>query len=666
MIATPIQYRCDLSDTRRRRVGVEMDVALPDQAALEVYLPQLSPGSTVASQNHAADLLNFQAQDTHGQSLVCEKLPEGGYRLPAGIRGPVKIRYQIRAENFSDVHDQVTPEHAYLNGPATLMCVRGHEHDTPSTVAFTNLPSTAWKSSSTLPRVLAAPHTFYAASYDDIADDNVMMGDIQVAREKVGDTTIEVAQIGTGPYKNLEKPGATPAENVADFARIWRAFTHHFSTFPSQRYVHAAERPAGVEQTDNYVVQKYYLHDGPDQTDGLEHFHGHEMIRHANSENYIKTEFHGSARANEGYTMAHEVVHKLLAKFVQHEGIDAANLERPQPTDGLWVTEGITNWVGYLLERQTGLITRQQYLKRWEGVIAKYYRDYADNPTNARDDSLDAQMGNFNYYNKGSLCGLALDLELRHLSQGHVSMLDVLRKIKTEFGGTHTRYTLDDIQRLTRDVAAPYAGGAAAVDGFFADHLVDRKRIDLDKYLAYAGIALEQKTNDWMPASMPIAGAILSTNEKGELSVQLDPKAAPSNGTDLAIPTLGLSIGPVNKTPFAVTSGGSADDAGLRWYADKTPQQVLLRTAQGDVDLNHPRAVAAGEVTSVVFRFQEASVFDGQSRPVEVVVPAKPASRLELRELAQPTAEQQQIREQWLAQLPEDVLTGANIPLSVC
>jgi predicted metalloprotease with PDZ domain len=653
VITTPLQYTCDLANTRQRRIKVTLriDLAVP---VLEVYLPELSPGSTVNSQGHPANLLNFRAEDANGETLHYEKLPQGGYRLPPDLKGPVQVTYEVRAERFSDVHDQLMPDHVYLNGPATFMAVRGYEHDTPAILTFINIPSPEWQSSSTLPRVLEKPHTFYSASYDDIADDNVVMGKLSIASDRIGRATITVAQMGTGPYKGLEKPGATPEENVHDFARIGRAFLHNFGPFPNPD----GQRPPGIQQGDEYVVHKFYLHDGPDVTDGLEHFRGNEMIRHAASEDYIRTEFGGSARANENYTMAHEVVHKLLAKFVQREGIDAHDLQHAQRTDGLWVTEGITNWTGYLLERQSGMLSVADYLKRGEGAIEQYYRDYAENPTNARDDSLDAQLGNGRYYNKGSLCGLAIDLELRHISSSSVSLLDVLRKIKTEFGGSGHYHRLEDIQRLTREVAAPY-GGAELVDRFFADHLVDRKRIELDKYLEYAGLTLDLQGDSFKPVSVPTEGAILSVNEKGELSVTVDASAvSPRSITNVPIATMGLSLAPFFKTAWYIVSGGPADEAGLLWYQGKIPSQVLLRTPQGEVDLKYPRDVAFGEVEAMVFRYHEKSLFDGEDQSVEVVVLAQPATRLVLRSLDHVTDAQQALRDAWLAQLPEDVLSG--------
>ncbi|MGE0492546.1 MAG: hypothetical protein AB7S38_25250 [Vulcanimicrobiota bacterium] len=653
MQPTPISYRCDMSDTRRRRVGVEMKVDLPDQGPLEVYLPQFSPGSSVASQGHPADLLHLRFTDAAGENMPYQRTGKG---CKVEAKGPVTVHYTIRAEEFSDVGAQLTDEHAYLNGPATLMCVRGHESDTPATLSFENLPGADWKSSSTLPRVEGAEHTFYAASYADLADDNVMLGHFDEAREKVGDTSIIVTQKGTGPYKNLPSPGATPAENAHDFARIYRAFLHNFGEFPSQRFEIDGARPAGVCGCDNYVIHKHYLHGGPDKSDGFEHFRGHELIRHVDNESYIAGSFDGSARMNENYTMAHEVTHKLLAKYVQHEGIDAADLSQNRPTDGLWVTEGVTNWVGYLLERQSGLISPEQYMKRWEGAIETYYQDYAQNPSNPRDDSLEAHLGNIKYYNKGSLVALALDLELRQRSNNEVGMLDVLRNLKREFGGSGNYHSLEDMQRLVGDVAAPHQGGRAWVDRFFADHLVDRQRIDLSQYLGHAGYQVVERSDDWRPGLLNLPGARLRSDNHGAPYLEADPRvSAEEKSFPLPFPALGLTLDQ-DLTLSRVRDDGPAFDAGLKWFEGKKPEQVLLRGPQGEVDLKAPRDIR--EVEAMVFRFEETSVFDGSSRTKTIVVPVGAANKLTVEEVPNPTSEQLALREKWMSQLPEEILSG--------
>ncbi|MBI3926742.1 MAG: hypothetical protein HY319_14475 [Armatimonadetes bacterium] len=637
---------------------VEMLVDLPEEQSLELVLPQMSPGSPARSQNQPANLSQFQVLDRSGKPLSFEKLEQGGWRLPALPRGPVTVTYTVRADRFSDVRSHLTDEHAYLNGPGALLYIRGHEHDLPSTVELVNLPDPTWESSSTLPRVLGRNHAFYAGQYDDLADSNIKAGHFVSASAYAGDTTITVVQQGTPPFEHLSINGTTPQQNAQDFARVYRAFLADFGEFPRERYRVSAPRPLGVESGDHYVIHKHYMHNGPNSTSGFEHYHGHELVRHKSAEYAIHRASEDDVRLDENRTMAHELVHKLLAKYVQHEGIDSCELSRVQKTDGLWVTEGVTNWLGYLLERQAGLLTRDQYLRRWERVIDTYHRDYALDPTNARDDSLDAQLGNSNYYNKGSIAALALDLELRQMSGGKRSFLDVLQKLKAEFGGTGEFHAFEDVRRITREVAADYSGGAQWVDDFFKRHLVGRERVDVNRALHHAGYRLLDRADAWQPGELRLPGVRVVVDREGRPGLVADAEKAPrAEPFPLLIPSLGLTLSAALEVG-GVREDGPAFEAGLKWYEGKKPEQVLFRTALGEVDLAHPGEIPAAPVEAVVFRFKEASAFTGQERAVEIAVPVTPASRTVLEELPQVSLEQRALRQGWLREFPESVLSG--------
>lgn len=134
---TPIRYDLDLSKARTREVGVAMTVDLPTDEPLDVVMPHLSPGSPTNSLNHDARIKNVHVTTPDGEEVRYEKLREGGFRIE-NSRGPVVVHYTVQADTFSHVRANVTNDHAYLNGPAVAMFVRGHE-DLPSVVQLNNV-----------------------------------------------------------------------------------------------------------------------------------------------------------------------------------------------------------------------------------------------------------------------------------------------------------------------------------------------------------------------------------------------------------------------------------------------------------------------------------------------------------------------------------------------
>ncbi|MGE0494032.1 MAG: hypothetical protein AB7S38_32785 [Vulcanimicrobiota bacterium] len=600
----PIRYDLDLSRARNREIDVKMTVDLPGNEPVDVVMPHLSPGSPTNSLNHDARIRGVKVSDAQGDEMPFTKLREGGYRIERESRGPVVVRYTVEADTFSHVRANLTEDYAYVNGPAVAMIVRGHEQD-PSIVALENLPDQAWQSQASLPKVLDQPHAFYAPTYQDLADTNLFAGHFDQASAEVEGTQLTVNVHGTPPWEGLKVNGASAAESLQDLTALYKTFLREFGKFPTQRYTHAAPLPAGVDSSDKYFLNKHYLHNGKPGAGGYEHYHGHELLLSSRAKAGIAKRYDSDGRAYERGIMAHELIHKLLAKFVTHDGIDCEDLTHIHKTDGLWLTEGTTEWAGKRLELLAGLSTPEQHLGQLERFFTRYLDDYAHNPTSPTDDSLDAHVGNSNYYNKGAVAATILELELRQATGGEKGFYDVLRGLKAEFGGSGRGFTLDDVERLTAAAAGP---GAERIHQLFTDHLRDRKPFDLNASLALVGYQLVERRQ---PAP-PLDRALNASTE---------------------LPSLGLTLAPEKDglvTIKSVDESGPARRAGLNFYQG---EKARLKTGDNVVELT----VDAKD--------------DFTGRPVSrtFAVTPEPETTTVLEAVPNPSPEQLALRGQWLA-----------------
>jgi predicted metalloprotease with PDZ domain len=119
------------------------------------------------------------------------------------------------------------------------------------------------------------------------------------------------------------------------------------------------------------------------------------------------------------------------------------------------------------------------------------YAPFADGGTAA--DPTDQSRSFISYYTYGAAIALALDLSLRDLSAGRVSLDDVMRELWRAYGSPEAPpglvahpYTLDDV----RDAVAAVSGNRAFADGFFQRYVDGRDVPDFRRLLGLAGFSL--------------------------------------------------------------------------------------------------------------------------------------------------------------------------------
>src|SRR6266516_7046098 len=125
-----------------------------------------------------------------------------------------------------------------------------------------------------------------------------------------------------------------------------------------------------------------------------------------------------------------------------------------------WDAVSITDYYSEVAVRRAGLISdkdfltesarRFQTLQHTSGRLEmsaeessfdswiKYYRQ--------DENSVNSQV---DYYNKGSILGLLLDLEIRKRSNGAKSLDDVMRYLYTEFFKKGRNYSTEDFQKVS-------------------------------------------------------------------------------------------------------------------------------------------------------------------------------------------------------------------------
>ncbi len=170
-----------------------------------------------------------------------------------------------------------------------------------------------------------------------------------------------------------------------------------------------------------------------------------------------------------GYLIPHEYVHAWNAKFVVPAGVARTDFETPQDTSLLWVYEGLTRYLNWVLAARAGVLTREEsrdYVALLAARLAhrsgRSWRSLQDTATsgrilNAAPEAWESMRRSTDYYDEGLLIWLEVDATLRRLTGGRRSLDDFCRAFLGSPAPPPARraYEFDDIVR-TLESLAPY------------------------------------------------------------------------------------------------------------------------------------------------------------------------------------------------------------------
>jgi predicted metalloprotease with PDZ domain len=182
-----------------------------------------------------------------------------------------------------------------------------------------------------------------------------------------------------------------------------------------------------------------------------------------------------------GYLLTHEMTHSWNGKYRRPAGLATPDYQQPMKGDLLWVYEGLTHHLGYLLATRSGIWTQENYRDELAQVAQNmtYHGGRAWRPL--EDTAAAAQLLYFapaewdswrrdvDYYQEGSLIWLEADTIIRQQTHNAKSLDDFC---KAFYGGQSgppelIPYTEDDVVAALNAVA-PYDW-----KGFFQTRIYD-------------------------------------------------------------------------------------------------------------------------------------------------------------------------------------------------
>jgi predicted metalloprotease with PDZ domain len=165
--------------------------------------------------------------------------------------------------------------------------------------------------------------------------------------------------------------------------------------------------------------------------------------------------------------LAHELTHSWNGKYRRPAGLATPDYRQPMDGSMLWVYEGLTNYLGYVLGARAGLMTLEQARDRLASIAAtldnrpgRAWRPVEDTGTAAQilygaSDAWENRRRSTDFYDEGTLIWLEADTLIRQRTRGGKSLDDFCRLF---LGGTDSSpsvrtYTADDVYAALGQVA---------------------------------------------------------------------------------------------------------------------------------------------------------------------------------------------------------------------
>lgn len=599
----PVRYRIVPKHPAAHLFEVTCSIAEPDRAGQLVSLPTWIPGSYMIRE-FARNIVWLKAS-CEGAPVATEKQDKATWRC-APCSGELCITYEVYAWDLSVRAAHLDETHGFFNGPSVFVMVHGRQNQPvevdirpPSGAKFAD-----WKVATALPHADASPWgfgTYRAENYEELIDHPVELGSFTLVSFEACGVPHHIAI--TGRHR------ADIERLTADFKTLCEYQIRLFS-------------PAGQAPMDRYVFLVMAVGEG---YGGLEHRASTALICSRDD-----LPLPGDQERSDKYRtflglVSHEYFHTWNVKRIKPAAFLPYDLTRENYTRQLWAFEGITSYYDDLVLVRTGLISTEQYLALIGETITKVLRGSGRLKQSIAASSFDAWIKYYrqdenapnavvNYYAKGSLAGLALDLTIRLETQGRKSLDDVMRALWQRYGTKGIGVPEGGVEATASEVAGE------PLDPFFTLAVHGTDDLPLQTLLAGFGIDL-------------VLRAAESAADNGGKPGKKDPPPRAAWGAKVGVNGEARLI--------HVYDGGAAQAAGLS-AGDVIVAVDGLKVHAGNLDARIAAWPPCTLVKVHAFRRDELMQFD--LTPTE---PPLDTCYLSLNTEAAP--EQQQRRQRWLS-----------------
>jgi predicted metalloprotease with PDZ domain len=377
-------------------IGVSMSFTASQAGNVLLSLPAWTPGAYEIG-NYARFVDRFAAVSGN-DSLRWDKLDPDTWRVTLDRPGSVKVSFDYTADSLDNAMSWSKPDFAFFNGTNLFLYPEGQGADFASTVTVHT--TTGWRVTTGMKPATSA-NSFTAGNYHDLVDMPFFVGKFDLDSTVVVGKTLRFASYPSGSLNALARNST--------FQQLGKVIPYQAMVF-------------GEVPWDTYTVMLVADQSFPfGAASGLEHQNSHlDIISPVVLGNPIL-----------GSLYSHEVFHAWNVKRLRPAAMTPYQYDREQPTELLWISEGITDYYADLAQVRGKAITPRGFYATSTDKIGAVIEA---GPISVEDASVSAWIKPANaaedlYYDKGSVAGFLLDIMIRDASDNRRSLDTVMREL---------------------------------------------------------------------------------------------------------------------------------------------------------------------------------------------------------------------------------------------
>jgi len=477
-----VNYVIDMPSPANHIFDVTMKFKSADADHTIIMMPSCVPG-WYKEQHYAKDVQEFSAIDELAKPLMCERSGLSEWKVYHEKNEIITVKYRVYSDAKEIYNSYLNSQRALINPAGVCMYIKD-KTNLPCYLTV-NFPG-YWNTATSLEK--KGKNNFYAPNYNILVDSPIVAGNLKI--KKIA-------------YKDVD----------------YYIVINSMIKFDMEKAARAAEKiiKKQVDTMGGAPVKEYYflIIVYPDASQGIEHA----------SSCVLGISPEGLDIDNILLGFSHEFFHLWNDKCIYAANVYPYNYNSPNLTKLYWFFEGFTTYYTKIFAKRTNLIKENSIF----GGVSRKIEDL-DNINSAKHINLeDASFGgwylkpqnydeNFlDFYEKGSLVALIMDLEIRHATRNKKSLDDVMRYLYVNYGLKNTGVKEDELESIFEK-----ATGVNLKD-IFDDYVRGVKPINYNKYLNYAG--LELKIEEKYPK--PYLG-IYKEYDRGGIKVRKVEKDSPA------------------------------------------------------------------------------------------------------------------------------------------
>ena len=420
-----MHLQIDCSNPNRGLIEAELTIpvtAMANPGKLSLWYPKWVPGSHGPG-GPIANIAGLQIHDGKGQRLNWRRAPGEVYRLevetPAGT-GQVKLSLRYVANQPTTTsfgHDCFFSGTIGVLSPGCLLLYPdGADIDSQRIEVSVKSPD-RWHAASALTlsdedKRDVNEHAFRNTTLRTLVDSPIMLGRYYQSHELVSDHELSPPHT-LHVFSDDQDNDAISDELVKKYAEMVRQTSLLIGSHPFDRF----DILLGI--TDSLPKN------------GLEHARSTFNILPPSS---LKSP--SALKGWDRLLVPHEYLHAWCGKYRRPAGMLTSDFHTPKDTELLWVYEGLTQYLGELIEARSGLMSNDEFknrlfveLRNAMNQQGRQWRTLADTAAashilRAASPSWGGLRRSQDYYMEGMLFWLEADARIRHLTNGNKSLDD--------------------------------------------------------------------------------------------------------------------------------------------------------------------------------------------------------------------------------------------------